>query len=83
MESNNITVINDYDPNYTEYAYYATMFYSIHASITFLFSSFIGHLSDKYGRKPFFYLAIITSMIPRVVIIFYNNFYLYFSLSLL
>eukprot|EP01084_Bolivina_argentea_P030308 56198_1 len=83
LESNGIGSISGCVPNYSLYAYYATMFFSIAGLITFLISSFIGYLTDKYGRKKFFYLAIITWMIPRVVMIFYINFYLYFSLSLL
>jgi len=83
LSADGLTVINGCAPNYSSYAYYATMFYSISGLITFLVSSFVGHLTDKYGRKPFFYLAIVTWMIPRVVMIFYVDFYLYFSLSLL
>eukprot|EP01084_Bolivina_argentea_P086614 156550_1 len=82
LEQDGITPIDDCDPDYSTYAYYATMFYSIGGLITFLVSSFMGHLTDTHGRKTFFFIAIITWLIPRFVMIFYIDFYLYFTLSL-
>ena len=83
LDPDGIEVISSCSPDYSTYAYYATLFSSIAGLITFLVSSFTGHLSDKYGRKIFFYVAVITWMIPRCVMIFYINFYLYFGLGLL
>ena len=81
--ADNITPIDDCIPDYTTYAYWSTMFFSIAGFITFVVSSSVGYLSDRYGRKIFFVVAIITWAVPRVTMIFYINFYLYFGLSLL
>lgn len=83
LKNNNINTIHGCVPDYTTYDYWGTMFLSIGGLITFITSSYIGHLSDRYGRKLFFFLAIITWMIPRCVMIFYVDFYIYFGLSLL
>merc|ERR1719474_1224976 len=83
LESDDVTPIDGCSPDYTTYTFWSTMFYSIGGVITFSVSSYVGHLTDKYGRKLFFYVAVITWMIPRVVMIFYINFYVYFSLCLL
>jgi len=83
LKQNNINTIHGCVPDYTTYDYWGTMFLSIGGLITFFTSSYIGHLSDRFGRKLFFFVAIITWMIPRCVMIFWVDFYVYFGLSLL
>ena len=61
----------DCDPDYITFNFYSTMFTSIEGFISFLLSSFIGRLSDSFGRKLFLIVAIFTFMIPRVTMIFY------------
>ena len=82
LDSDGFTADDDCTPDYSTYAYYSTMFISIAGLITFLISSFIGHLTDTFGRKIFFFIAVVTWMIPRCIMVFYVDFYLYFALSL-
>jgi len=82
LMADNITPIENCSPDFTSYAYWSTMFFSIAGFITFVVSSSVGYLSDRHGRKIFFLMAIVTWAIPRITMIFYINFYLYFGLSL-
>eukprot|EP01083_Nonionella_stella_P306106 1070692_1 len=78
-----VEVIEGCEPDYVQYNFYLTLFNSIGGAVSFLLAGFIGRLSDSFGRKPFLILAIICWMIPRVTILFYINFFLYWSLALL
>ena len=75
------------DPNvpcifdYTRYNLFNSLFASISGVITFVFSGFIGSLSDKYGRKPLLYCCILLAIINNAVMIIYVNLYLYWSLQ--
>ena len=51
--------------------------------VSFLFASFMGRLSDSFGRKIFLIIGILVWMIPRLILIFYINFLLYWSIVLL
>ena len=66
--------------NYNEANLVANGFKSGLGILSFIASSLIGHLSDIYGRKPFFWLNLITHAIPFVPMIFYDNYWLYSAL---
>eukprot|EP01084_Bolivina_argentea_P024373 45422_1 len=70
------------DPDYTTYNLWSTIFWSISGFITFLFAGFFGRLSDSYGRKTFILLCILAYAIPRGILIFYVNLYVYWILSM-
>ena len=76
LEADNITPFADCSPDYTQYAFWSTLFFS--RLITFLSSPLAGHLSDVHCRKPFFFLAaVLTWMIPRLVMLFHIDFFIY------
>eukprot|EP01084_Bolivina_argentea_P278535 475888_1 len=79
----NLEVIEDCDPDYVTYNLYFTLFGSIGGLVSFLFASFMGRLSDSFGRKLFIIFGIIFWMIPRITLIFYMNFFLYWMLGIL
>eukprot|EP01084_Bolivina_argentea_P261681 442327_1 len=78
-----VQIIKGCEPDYVKYNLYFTFFGSLGGLTSFLFSSFIGRLTDTFGRKIFILIGIIFWMIPRVTIIFYINFALYWGLGLL
>ena len=83
LEADQMTPIAGCSPDYTQYAFWSTLFFSIGGLITLLSSPLVGHLRDTHGRKPFFFLAVLTWMVPRLVMIFRVDFFIYFALSLL
>lgn len=48
--------------------------------LAFLSASFIGKLSDKYGRKPFLYLLVCLLWTPYIFILFSNNMLIFIGL---
>merc|ERR1719461_1700886 len=51
--------------------------------VSFLSSGFVGALSDSYGRKPFIYFQIITTIIANIYMVFFDNFFVFFGLMLI
>ena len=77
------SIHNDNGPetayNYTKWTFYSSLFLSLRGVVAFLFAGFIGRLSDRYGRKKFFYLALITNSLPIIPLIFFKNIWPYFA----
>lgn len=84
IESDTSIVVDetDCDPDYSRYNLWLQIFVSIAGLLQFLFAGFFGRLSDSFGRKWFIFLAIIFYAVPRGILIFYVNLFLYWSLSL-
>lgn len=82
LTKNGREAIPNCQPDYSTYNFYMTMFVSIEASLSFLTSGFMGKLSDSFGRKPFLIITVLAYMIPRTMMIFYVNFWVYWVLSL-
>ena len=69
--------------NYTKFNYYNSLFVSGIGIVAFIFSPYIGRLSDSFGRKPFTLFTLIASLLPRLSILFFNNLYIFWSLWLI
>eukprot|EP01084_Bolivina_argentea_P207425 353901_1 len=68
--------------DYATWTFYSSLFLSLRGVIAFLFASYIGRLSDAYGRKRFIYMHIITSVLPTLPLLFWYNMWPYFTLYL-
>ena len=77
-----VDVIDGCEPDYVTYNFYFTLYGSIGGCLSFLFTSFIGRLSDSFGRKIFLIIGILSWMIPRIILIFHINFFVYWTLVL-
>lgn len=72
------TADDDCKYDYAKWTFYNSLFLSFRGAMSFLFSGFIGSLSDAYGRKPFFYLGLIISALPFIPLCFFYNLWPYF-----
>eukprot|EP01084_Bolivina_argentea_P306393 529455_1 len=52
-------------------------------TVSFIFSGFLGRLSDSVGRKPFFLLTFAVGLLSRGIMIFTPNLYAFFALRAL
>ena len=72
---------NDDNYDYATYNFNLSIFVSLAGLVSFLFSGFIGRLSDAYGRKFFFIFYLFAKLIPWIPLLFtdniWYNFYLY------
>ena len=68
------------DFKYDEYNIYYNYANSVAGLLAFLFAGFIGGLSDTFGRKPFMIFQIIITAIPYIIMLFYNNLYVFLGL---
>eukprot|EP01084_Bolivina_argentea_P058530 106869_1 len=85
LESDGKTIIDNpeiCDPDYRTYNVVATISWSLGSLMSFLFAGFCGRLSDSFGRKLLIGLCLLSVIIPRVLIIFYVNFFVYFAVSI-
>eukprot|EP01084_Bolivina_argentea_P104665 187412_1 len=69
--------------NYTKFNYYNSLFVSAIGVVAFIFSPYIGRLSDSFGRKPFTLFTLIASLLPRLSILIFNNLWIFWGLWLI
>eukprot|EP01084_Bolivina_argentea_P100748 180781_1 len=74
---------NNCEYDYESFNFYQSLFMSIRGSISFLFSGFIGAVSDVYGRKIFLLIPAIISTINYSFFTFYVNLWFFWSLTLI
>eukprot|EP01084_Bolivina_argentea_P252870 424596_1 len=81
QQKNSDCLSNDDNYDYTTYNFNISIFVSLAGLVSFLFSGYIGRLSDAYGRKWIFILYLVTKLIPNIPLLFtdniWYNFYLY------
>eukprot|EP01084_Bolivina_argentea_P052762 96892_1 len=68
--------------NYNEYNFYNSIFLSIVGVVAFLFTGYVASISDCIGRKVLIFIPILLCFIPRVVMIFNPNIFLYLGMSI-
>ena len=84
LASDGFTIVtDDCDPDYRSFSFLYTLFVSLNGLMIFLFSSFLGRLSDSFGRKLFIGLCLLTHLIPRIYIIFHVQLLIYLVLSII
>eukprot|EP01084_Bolivina_argentea_P052759 96887_1 len=66
----NIDTDEDCELNYIQYNFYNSLFSSIQGVVAFLFTGYVGSLSDCIGRKLLIFMAIFLCFIPRCIMIF-------------
>ena len=82
-DSNSVIVDDDdCDPDYSSYNLFSQIFTSGNGLLQLLLAGFFGRISDSYGRKIFILLAVLFYAIPRAILIFYVDLFLYFTLTL-
>ena len=68
--------------DYTKYNFWNSLFQSVRGLLGFLFSGFVGLLSDSYGRKLFIIIpAAILAINYSILSLIYVNIYLWLSLE--
>ena len=68
------------DFKYDEYNIYYNISNSVAGGLAFLFAGFVGSTSDHIGRKPFLFIQWIITVIPYVIMLFYNNLFVFLAL---
>lgn len=65
--------------NYKRYQFYNSLVLSIRGLMAFIFGTYIGHLSDEFGRKTFLLLQVFAYLLPFACLAFLDNLWLYFA----
>lgn len=72
-----------YNFDYDNFNHWSMLTMSISAGVCFVCSPVIGILSDRFGRKPFLFLHLITLFVAPFVMTFHNDMMLFLFLSIL
>src|SRR3989338_4521138 len=67
-----------YAEKYTSSAIIITSLVSVYSLMQFISAPILGHLSDRYGRKPLLIISQIVSSIGYIMLAFANNIYILF-----
>ncbi len=67
-----------YAERYTSNAIIITSLVSVFSLMQFIFAPILGHLSDKYGRKPLLIISQLGSAIGYLILAFANSIYMIF-----
>eukprot|EP01083_Nonionella_stella_P296752 1008007_1 len=68
--------------NYAVSARWNAIFGAIGGCISFLFGAMIGDMSDTYGRKPFFYMNVVTSALQYAPLILWPHMWIKLAFSI-
>eukprot|EP01084_Bolivina_argentea_P192534 330496_1 len=68
------------DFNYDKFNQLYQIAFSMAAIFSFISAPIVGTLSDKFGRKPFMFIQLITYSIPYIFMLFSNNIYIFLIL---
>ncbi len=67
-----------YAEKFTANAVLITLLVSSYSLMQFIFSPILGHLSDKYGRRPVLIISQMGSAVGYLLLVFANNIYILF-----
>ena len=71
---------NDCEFDYIQYNFWQSLILSIRGLLGFLFSGFIGLLSDSFGRKPFILMDVSILCVNYLILSLFGNLWTWFGL---